>query len=114
MTALRNIELLESLATALEMLAFVSISPVEGEIEPPTDAALVSIEFTGPRRGRVQLACSRELGRMLLDNTLACDPSDTLVMPNPADSLIELVNRMPSPARIQKPRRGASWRGSFA
>jgi hypothetical protein len=92
MPELCNSQLVESLAAALETMAFVSLAPVEEPPAAPTDAVLIRVDFRGARKGRVELVTSRDLGRLLLDNTVGCDPSDTLVMPNPNDPLVELVN----------------------
>jgi hypothetical protein len=92
MPKLLNLELVESLATALETMAFISLSPPEEPLLPPDDPVHVRIEFRGARSGRLELIASRDLGRLLLDNTLAGDASETLVMPNPNDALVELAN----------------------
>src|SRR4051794_34281231 len=92
MPELCNSQLVESLAAALETMAFVSLAPVDEPPTAPTDAVLIRVDFRGARKGRVEMVTSRELGRLLLDNTVGCDPSDTLVMPNPNDPLVELVN----------------------
>ena len=92
MPELLNLELVESLATALETMAFISLSPPEGPVSAPEDPVHVRIEFRGARSGRLELVVSRDLGRLLLDNTLGCDASETLVMPNPNDALVELAN----------------------
>ena len=41
MTELCNIDLIESLASALETMAFVAVMPPEGPIDPPNDPVLV-------------------------------------------------------------------------
>lgn len=93
MPELLNLELVESLATALEMMAFISLAPPEGPVvSPPDDPVHVRIEFRGARSGRLELVISRDLGRLLLENTLGCDASETFVMPNPNDALVELAN----------------------
>lgn len=92
MPELLNAELVESLATALDAMAFITLAPPEEPLLPPDEPVLIRIAYRGARSGRVELVASRGLGRMLLDNTLAHDPSDTLVMPNPDDALVELAN----------------------
>ena len=92
MSNVLNLELVESIATALEMMAFISLSPAEEPLTPPDEPVHVRIEFRGARSGRLELVVSRDLGRLLLDNTLGCDASETLVMPNPNDALVELAN----------------------
>lgn len=94
MTDLKNEYLVESLAAALEIMAFVTLTPPEDDARsaPPVGAVLVTVEFSGKRNGQFELIAPRDLGLLLLANTLSCDPSDTLVMPNPGDALIELAN----------------------
>jgi hypothetical protein len=95
MPELRNSQLVESLATALETMAFVSLQPPDGPPPAPDEAILLSLAFCGDRRGRLELVTSEHLGRMLLDNMLTCDPADpdgTILLPNPLDPLVELLN----------------------
>src|SRR3954463_11011996 len=92
MPELLNSELVESLAAALETLAFVSLSPAEEPLSPPDEPALVRIEYHRARRGRLEIFTCRGLGRPFPPNTLSCDPPETWVMPTPADALVELAN----------------------
>lgn len=87
-----NDQLVEAVVSALETMAFISVLPPEAEVQPPDEAVLVRLAFHGCLRGRVELMTSQQLGRLLVDNTLASDPSDTLVLPNPTDPLVELLN----------------------
>lgn len=92
MPELCNTQLVESLAAALETIAFVSVMPPEEPVlAAPQDAVLISAQFSGARCGRIELIASQALGRLLLDNTVAGD-ADGGVVPNPNDPLIELVN----------------------
>ncbi|MGD0770185.1 MAG: hypothetical protein ABSB42_18540 [Tepidisphaeraceae bacterium] len=95
MPELRNGQLVESLTAALETMAFVSLLPPDGPAPAPDEAILVSLAFRGARQGRVEVATSEQLGRLLVDNMLARDPSDpdsTVMLPHPHDPLVELVN----------------------
>ncbi|HEY1628805.1 MAG TPA: hypothetical protein VGF52_03035, partial [Tepidisphaeraceae bacterium] len=91
MPELRNSALVESLAMALETMAFISVEPPEGAIEPPDEPVLLRARYGGSCCGKVELVSSLMLGRRLVDNTLNCDSSETLVLPDPRDPLIELL-----------------------
>jgi hypothetical protein len=86
--------LVESLASALETMAFVSLMPPEdAEVPPPPEALRLSVEFRGERMGRLDVVTTQNLGRLLVDNTLACgDETEPPVLPNPVDPLVELLN----------------------
>ena len=92
MPELCNSDLVESLASALETMAFISLTPPEEAIQPPDEAVMLRASYGGARCGKVELVTSMSLGRLLVDNTLSCDPSDTLILPNPQDPLVELLN----------------------
>jgi hypothetical protein len=92
MPELCNGQLVEALGLALETMGFVSLSPPEGPTQAPDDPVIVQVEYHNPRRGRVELVTSRDLGRLLLDNTLGADPSEAQALPNPTDPLVELLN----------------------
>lgn len=92
MPELCNSQLVESLAEALETMAFVSLMPPEQPIQPPSEAVYVQAEYNGPRRGRVELVASIDLGKLLVANTIACDPESADEQPSPVDALVELLN----------------------
>ena len=92
MPELRDHRLVESLATALETTGFVSLSPPAEALQPPPHAVLLRVEFHGPKHGRIEMVTSVGLGLQLLQNTLGCDSSETLVFPNPRDPLVEIAN----------------------
>ena len=92
MLELCNVDLIEALASALETMAFVTLSPTEGPAKPPDEAVILRIDYHGSGPGQIEMVTSRQLGRLLLDNTLGADPSDSLIMPNPDDPLVEILN----------------------
>jgi hypothetical protein len=92
MLELRNKDLIEALAMALETMAFVTLEPPEGAVEPPDEPILLRSRYGGSRCGKVELLTSLMLGRRLVDNTLSCDSSATLILPPPQDPLVELLN----------------------
>ena len=92
MPELCNTDVVESLASALETMAFISLEPPDAPVQPPDEPILLRARYGGSRCGKVELLTSLMLGRLLVDNTLSCDSSATLILPAPQDPLIELLN----------------------
>jgi hypothetical protein len=92
MPELCNSQLVESLALALETMAFVSLTPPDSPPPAPEEPVLLRIAYHGAGCGCVELVTSMQLGRLLVENTLAGDDSDPAVRPDPQDSLVELLN----------------------
>ena len=92
MPELSNTQLVESLASALETTAFVSVMPPDEPVmAAPEDALLICAEFSGARCGRIELIAPQSLGRLLVENTVGVESEDG-ALPNIVDPLIELVN----------------------
>lgn len=84
---------LESIAEALQTMAFVMVEPAEGALPAPADARVYAVAFRGPgAAGEVQIAAPRGLGELLAVNMLALEPGSTEAAERAEDVLKELCN----------------------
>ena len=60
--------LTDSLAQALETMAFLTIIPPEDDMAAPEQTVLAEISFTGPKNGTIQILASLEFCRILAEN----------------------------------------------
>jgi CheY-specific phosphatase CheX len=67
MIEIENI-LTDSLAQALETMAFLTIMPLEEDIAPPEKVVLAEISFTGPKNGTIQILAGVDFCRILAEN----------------------------------------------
>ena len=81
-------------AEILEQLAFMFAEPPEGEVSPPTSAALAraSMGFKGPFEGKMEIVVPRDMCEELAANVLGLEPDDEMVQRAPFDALKELLN----------------------
>jgi len=91
---LKNTETLvnETLVEALETMAFISLMPPADDPKMPADAVKVTMPFSGPSKGRLELLASETLGRNIADTIFAGEdePGDPIQQAH--DSLRELMN----------------------
>jgi chemotaxis protein CheY-P-specific phosphatase CheC len=69
--------LTESLSSALEKMAFLTILPVDEDVLPPQDMLLSEIHFSGPQSGILQILAGVDFARLLADNMSAGQQTDT-------------------------------------
>jgi len=60
--------LTNSLAQALETMAFLTIIPSEEDMAAPEETILAEISFTGPKNGTIQILAGLDLCRILAEN----------------------------------------------
>lgn len=60
--------LTDSLAQALETMAFLTIIPPEEDMAAPEQTILAEISFTGPKNGTIQILSGLDLCRILAEN----------------------------------------------
>jgi hypothetical protein len=94
--------LLESLAEALQTMAFVSPEPLAPDAAPPNAAVCLTIKWsatrsadgtpTGSGGGGVQLAAPSLFGELLAANILALEPGTPEIAARAVDALKELCN----------------------
>lgn len=84
--------LVETLAEALETMAFIALSPTEDPLLPPEETVKLSIAFTRPDPGSIELIAPLALGRMLSCNILGLEPDDPAAAEGAGDALAELLN----------------------
>ena len=60
--------LTDSLAQALETMAFLTIIPPEEDMAAPEQSILAEISFTGPKNGTIQILAGLDLCRILAEN----------------------------------------------
>ncbi|HMO26539.1 MAG TPA: hypothetical protein PKB10_09730 [Tepidisphaeraceae bacterium] len=72
----------ETFVQTLDTMAFIPSEPIDVALaEPPNDAVLVTLSFTGPTSGTLELVASRQFARLLAANVVA-----GAMMPQIADS----------------------------
>jgi hypothetical protein len=84
--------LLESVAEALQTMAFISPEPATGDMPAPADVVRLVIRWSGSHAGEVQLAAPRLLGELLAANILAVEPGTPEAAQRALDVLQELCN----------------------
>ncbi len=84
--------LIESVSSVLETTAFIFALPPEEELPIPDEGVTVSIHFTGPVSGQIQLSAGHELIQLLASNLLCVDPIDPQAQEKSIDAFKELVN----------------------
>ena len=67
MIEIENI-LTDSIAQALETMAFLTIIPLEEDIAAPEKTVLAEISFTGPKNGTIQILAGLDFCRILAEN----------------------------------------------
>lgn len=83
----------ETFVQTLDMMAFIPSEPVDAALAtPPSDALLVSLSFSGPTSGRLELVASREFARLLAANVVGEEPDDPEAERKAEDSIKELIN----------------------
>ena len=60
--------LTNSLAQALETMAFLTIIPLEEDITAPEKIVLAEISFAGPKNGTIQILAGLDLCRIIAEN----------------------------------------------
>ena len=60
--------LTDSLAQALETMAFLTITPLEEDTAAPEKTISAEISFTGPKNGTIQILAGLDLCRILAEN----------------------------------------------
>lgn len=60
--------LTNSLAQALETMAFLTIIPPEDDMAAPEQTVLAEISFTGPKNGTIQMLAGLDFCRILAEN----------------------------------------------
>lgn len=58
----------EALTDALEVMAFLTVMPMEDDLVIPDETILAEIEFMGARNGSVQIIAGPDFGRILAEN----------------------------------------------
>src|SRR5690349_6898147 len=92
MLEIQNSPLVDALVNAMEMMGFLSPLPADPSAPPPSRAFLVSMPFTGPICGSIEMVVSEEVGINLAANILATTPSDPAAQNYAQDALKELLN----------------------
>jgi chemotaxis protein CheY-P-specific phosphatase CheC len=82
----------QSLAESTETMAFVSLMPAEQPCPMPEDLLRVSIAFSGPFSGSLELAAPLSFGATLAANMLGCEATDPNACSRAADAMKELMN----------------------
>jgi hypothetical protein len=84
--------LLEALAEALETMAFVSPEPLTEDVPAPERAECLTIRWSGPSAGQLQLATPRSFGELLAATILVLEPGAPEAAQRAVDALQELCN----------------------
>jgi len=81
-----------ALVRAMETMAFTTPIQADPSLSPSADSLLVSMPFTGPFSGTVEMVASERVGIGLAANILATDPEDPAAACHAGDALKELLN----------------------
>ncbi|MCC6239418.1 MAG: hypothetical protein IT448_03865 [Phycisphaerales bacterium] len=84
--------LVQSLAEALETMAFISITPLEQAPAQLESALKASIRFTGPMSRSIELLASEDFGRYVQGNLLGESPGESSLCPSGQDAIKEIIN----------------------
>ena len=83
----------ETFVQTLDTMAFIPSEPIDVALaEPPNDAVLVTLSFTGPTSGTLELVASRQFARLLAANVVGEEPDDPDAERKAEDSIKELIN----------------------
>jgi hypothetical protein len=83
---------MEALVRAMETMAFTTPTQAGPSLSPSADSLLVSMPFTGPLCGTVEMVASEKVGIGLAANILATNPEDPAATCHARDALKELLN----------------------
>ena len=92
MTDMDTSSTMESLVQAMETMAFTTPTLADPSLYPSPDSFLVSMPFTGPICGSVEMVASEKVGIGLAANILATTPEDPAAQRYARDALKELLN----------------------
>jgi hypothetical protein len=92
MTDIHTSATVEALVRALETMAFTTPTWADASLSPAADSLLVSLPFSGPVSGTVEMVTSETVGAGLAANILAIAPNDPAAKRLARDSLKELLN----------------------
>ena len=84
--------LLEALAEALQTMAFISPEPLPADSPAPAGTVCISIRWSGPSTGQLQLATPHVFGELLAVNILALESGTPDASARALDALQELCN----------------------
>ena len=82
----------EALSEALETMAFMMVMPIEDPLPSPAEAVCVTMDFTGPTSGQLQLAAPTGFLDVMTGNIIGCDHDDPQIAGRGVDALKELLN----------------------
>jgi chemotaxis protein CheY-P-specific phosphatase CheC len=83
--------IIEKLSEALEKMAFLSVGPAE-QAAVPASPLYLSLDFSGPWWGRLELLADQGVGAIMASNMLATSPDTPEALLHAHDALRELLN----------------------
>jgi hypothetical protein len=92
MNDLHTSRAIDALVLALETMTFTTPILADSSLSPSPDSMLVSMPFTGPICGSVEMVASETIGLLLAANILATTPEDPAAKCYAQDALKELLN----------------------
>lgn len=92
MTDTHTSSTMDSLVQAMETMAFTTPALADPSLFPSPDSLHVSMPFTGPICGTVEIVASEKVGISLAANILATTPDDPAAVRYARDALKELLN----------------------
>jgi hypothetical protein len=92
MTDIHTSATIEALVQAMETMAFTTPTWADASLFPAADSLLVSMPFSGPVSGAVEMVASDTVGAELAANILAIAPNDPAAKGHARDTLKELLN----------------------
>jgi hypothetical protein len=92
MTDMHTSSTMDALVQAMETMAFTTPTLADPSLYPSPDSFQVSMPFTGPICGTVEMVASEKVGIGLAANMLATTPEDPAAQGYARDALKELLN----------------------
>ncbi len=92
MQEIRENILAEAFSEALETMAFMMVMPLEEELPIPHEMVKVSMQFTGPVSGTVEIMGGKDFLVAMAANVLGIDPEDEEVQTKGVDAFREILN----------------------
>jgi len=87
-----NETLVVSVTEAFETMAFMLAMPPMDELPAPADSILVTMSFSGPVSGTVELCAPSDIAKLIAANIMGLEPDDETLSEKGLDAIKEMLN----------------------